>query len=232
MFQRFESSFERKKPSLKRQFPFSVIRIGRMQFLLDLGFWHLMKEAWTKLFSNAKSIHLYKRKRSWKSHNLTEKNWTIIFSPICLILALILFHFFFASFFLVRPSWSSDKTRKNSIFFELSRIIAYKISIGLVLFDARLSCFSFQDIVLGFCCQELQAFSGISFHDLEKSCKVLRTLPEMIAKILARIVKKPRNFLARKPRHQTLGCLTHALHIILEYILLFIWMIRKYATFL
>ena len=52
-----------------------------------------------KTFSNAKSIHLYTRKRSKKSHILTEDVWTIIFVPICLILASILFQFIFASFF-------------------------------------------------------------------------------------------------------------------------------------
>ena len=50
-------------------------------------------------FSNAKSIHLYTRKRFKKSHILTEEVWTIIFIPICSILACILFQFIFASFF-------------------------------------------------------------------------------------------------------------------------------------
>ena len=58
---------------------------------------------------------------------------------------------------------------------------------------------------LVFFCQEVQKFSWISFHDLEKSCKILRTLPRIIAKILARNVKNPRNLLARKPRRQAPG---------------------------
>ena len=82
---------------------------------------------------------MYTRKRLKKSHNLTEKVWTIIFIPICSILASILFQFIFASFFLVRPSWGSDKSpRKSSPFFEFSRIIAYKISIDLVLLWCKL----------------------------------------------------------------------------------------------
>ena len=56
-----------------------------------------------------------------------------------------------------------------------------------------------------FPCQKFQKFSWITFHDLEKSCKNLRILPRIIAKILARNVKNPRNFLARKPRCQALG---------------------------
>ena len=38
-----------------------------------------------KTFSNAKSIHLYTRKRSKKSHIFTEEIWTVIFVLICLI---------------------------------------------------------------------------------------------------------------------------------------------------
>ena len=56
-----------------------------------------------------------------------------------------------------------------------------------------------------FSCQEVQKVSWIPFHDLEKSCKILRALPRIIPKILARNVKNPRNFLARKPRRQALG---------------------------
>ena len=44
-------------------------------------------------------------------------------------------------------------------------------------------------------------------HDLEESCKILRNLPRIIAKILARNVKNPRNFLERKPSRQALGIL-------------------------
>ena len=57
-----------------------------------------------------------------------------------------------------------------------------------------------QRLVSWFSCQELQQFSWISSHDLEKSCKILRTVPRIIAKILAWNVKNPIFFLARKPR--------------------------------
>ena len=43
------------------------------------------------------------------------------------------------------------------------------------------------------------------FGNLEKSCKILLTLPIIIAKILARNVKNARIFLARQPRRQALG---------------------------
>ena len=66
-----------------------------MQFLMDLGFWHL-----DKTFSNSKSIYLYTRERLKKSHILTEEVWTIIFIPLRLILVSILFQFIFASFFI------------------------------------------------------------------------------------------------------------------------------------
>ena len=73
-------------------------------------------------------------------------------------------------------------------------------------FDARSSCFSCQDFGSScFCWQELQIFSWISFNDLEKSCKILRTLPRIIAKILAKNLKNPWIFLARNPRCQALG---------------------------
>ena len=74
------------------------------------------------------------------------------------------------------------------------------------------SWFSCQDLRYSwFSCQEVQKFSWISFHDPEKSCKILRTLPRIIAKILARNFKNLRNFLARKPRSQALGIQTFRL---------------------
>ena len=48
------------------------------------GFLALGGGSLDKTFSNAKSIHLYTRKRSKKSHILTEEVWTIVFVPICL----------------------------------------------------------------------------------------------------------------------------------------------------
>ena len=51
-----------------------------------------------------------------------------------------------------------------------------------------------------FSCQEVQYFSCMSFHDLLKSCKIWRTLPRLIAKILVGYLKNPRFFLAGNPR--------------------------------
>ena len=62
-------------------------------------------------------------------------------------------------------------------------------------FNARLSWFSSQDL----------GYSWISFHILEKPREIFRTLPRIIAKILARNAKNLRIFLVRKPRHQALG---------------------------
>ena len=97
------------------------------------GFLSLGGGSLDKTFSNAKSIHLYTRKRSKISRILT------IFVPKCLTLASILFQFIFVSFFLIKLSWGSDRsTRKSSFFFEFPRIIAYKISIDLVLLWCKL----------------------------------------------------------------------------------------------
>ena len=54
--------------------------------------------------------------------------------------------------------------------------------------------------LLGFLALELQEFSWISFHNLEKSRKILPTLPKIIAKILARNLKNQRIFVARNSR--------------------------------
>ena len=92
-------------------------RIRKMQFLLDLGFWHSVEEAWTRLFLTQSRFICIPEKDRKKSNIVTEEVWTIIFVQICLISASILFQFIFASFFLVRPSWGSDKsTRKSSPF--------------------------------------------------------------------------------------------------------------------
>ena len=102
---------------------------------VGFGFLALGGGSLDKTFSNAKSIHLNTRKRSKKSQILTEEVWTIVFVPICLILASILFQFIIASFFF----WSSQVEvqikahARVAPFLEFSRIIAFKISIDLVL---------------------------------------------------------------------------------------------------
>ena len=54
-------------------------------------------------------------------------------------------------------------------------------------------------------CQEIQSFSWILFHDLEKCCKIWHVLPRIIANIFARNCRKLRDFLLRKPSLQALG---------------------------
>ena len=49
--------------------------------------------------TNAKSIHLYTRKSSKKSHTLTEEVWSFSFVPICLILRPFYFNLFLLHFF-------------------------------------------------------------------------------------------------------------------------------------
>ena len=121
-FQWLESTFAHKKTWLKPQSIFWESRIWRMPFLLDLGFWHSVKEAWTRLFPTQNSTHLYTRKRLQKTHNLTEEVWTIIFIPICSILASSLFQFYFCFIFMARSCWGSDKsTRKSRPFLSVQR---------------------------------------------------------------------------------------------------------------
>ena len=149
-------------------------------------------------FSNAKSIHLHTRKRLKKSHILMDEVWTIIFVPICLILASILFQFIFASFFLDRPSWGSNKsTCKSSLFFEFLRIIAYEISIDLVLLWCKLFLVllprSWIVLVL------LPRSPKIFLDFFPRSWKILQIFAKL-AKILAKNLKNPRIFLARNPR--------------------------------
>ena len=177
-----------------------------MQFLLDLGFWHSVEEAWTRLFQGKVDSFVYPKKMK-KSHILTEEGWSIIFVPICLILTSILFQFIFASFFLVRPSWGSDKSiRKSSSFFEFSRIIAHKISIDL----ASLWCKLFlvllprSWIVLVF----LPRSPKIFLDFFPRSRKILQNLANLAknnCQDLGQKCQNQRNFLARKPRCQALG---------------------------
>ena len=185
---------------------FGKEEFGKFSFV-GSGFLPLGGGSLDKTFPNAKSLHLYTRKSLKKSHILTEEFWTLCFIPICLILASILFQFIFASFFLVRPSWGSHKSpRKSCSFFEFSRIIAYKISVDLVLLWCKFFVFLLPRswLFLLLLPRAPRIFLDF-FHDPEKSCKILRTLPRIIAKILGRNVKNPKNFFARKPRRHTLG---------------------------
>ena len=77
----------------------SIAFLGKknLAVFVGSGFLALGGGSLKKTFSNAKSIHMYTRKKSKKSHILTEEVWTIVFVPICLILASILFQFIFAS---------------------------------------------------------------------------------------------------------------------------------------
>ena len=50
--------------------------------------------------------------------------------------------------------------------------------------------------------------------------KILRTLPRIIAKILTRILKNPRNLLAGKPKFQALGIYSTLLNIFLAKVIL------------
>ena len=119
--------------------------------------------------------------------------------------------------FLVRPSWGSDQsTRKSSPFFEFSRITAYKISIDLVLlwwknflFLLPRSWIFLVSLPRSWIFLVSLPRTPIIFLDFfprfEKSCKILRTWPRKIAKILAKNFKNPRIFLTRNSRRQALG---------------------------
>ena len=103
------------------------------------GFLALGGGSLDKTFFNAKSIHLYTRKRSKKITYFDGGSLDHCFCSNMFDFGLHFFQFIFASFFLVRPRWGSGKsTRKSSPFFEFSRIIAYKISIDLVLLWCKL----------------------------------------------------------------------------------------------
>ena len=76
-----------------------------------------------KTFSNAKSFDSYTRKRSKKSHILTEEVWTLVFVPICLILTSILFQFIFASFF-----WSGQVEVQIKAHAGVARFLSFKVN--------------------------------------------------------------------------------------------------------
>ena len=174
---------------------------------VESGFLALGGGSLDKTFSNAKSIHLYTRKRSKKSHILTEEVWTIVFVPICLILASILFQFIFASVFLVRPSWGSDKsTRKSSPFFEVSRIIAYKISIDLVLLWCKLFVVLLPRswIVLVFLPKSPKIFLDF-FPRSWKTLQILANLAKNNCQDLGKKCQKSKKFLGKKTKTPSTG---------------------------
>ena len=133
LLQWFESSIERKRTWLRRQFHFWERRIGRMHFLLDLGFWHSVEGAWT--FFPTPNRFICIPEKDWKDNAL----WRTKFVPLFLFQYVwfwlsFYFNLFLLHSLLVRPGWGSDKsTHKSSRFFEFRKIIAHKISIDLVL---------------------------------------------------------------------------------------------------
>ena len=109
-----ESAFERKKTSLKRQFLFCENRIWRMQFLLDLGFWHSVEEAWTKFFPT-QNWFICILKKNWKNHTF----WRCKFESLFLFQYVSFWlpfytNLFLLNSFLIRPSWGSDKSTPKS----------------------------------------------------------------------------------------------------------------------
>ena len=71
--------------------------------------------------------------------------------------------------------------------------------------NARRSCFFCWDLRYScFRCRKMQKHPWIAFHDLEKSCEILQNVPIVIAKILAKNLKNPSFFLARKAGCQAL----------------------------
>ena len=147
---------------------------------------------------------------SWYEHGIMAKSChgshvfptRDILVPICLILVSNFFQFTFV-FFLF---WSG----KNSPLFEFWRTNVHKISIEFVLhwfktflFPLPRSC-----ILLVYLPRNRRIFLGF-FHDLKKAGKFVPTLPRNIAKILARNIKNPRTFLAKKPRCQALETQKH-----------------------
>ena len=104
-----------------------------MQFLVDLGSWHL-EEARTRLFPTQNRFICIPEK-NWKNHTFWRRKSGPLFSFQYVWFWLpFYYNLFLLHFLLVRPSWRSDKSiHKSSPFFEFSRIIAYKISIDLVL---------------------------------------------------------------------------------------------------
>ena len=71
-FQLFEFSFAHEKTWLKRQFIFWESGIWRMQFLLDLCFWHSVEEAWTRFFPT-QNWFICIREKDWKNHTIWRR---------------------------------------------------------------------------------------------------------------------------------------------------------------
>ena len=116
------------------------------------------------------------------------------------------FHFnlFLLHSLLVRPSWGSGKsTHKSSPFFEFSRKTAYKISIDLVL----LWCQTFLFLLprSWFFLLLLPRSLRILLDFFSRSWKFLQNLADLAknnCQDLGQKCQNPRNFLAKKPRHQ------------------------------
>ena len=145
-----------------------------MQFLVDLGFWHSVEEAWTGLFPTQSRFICIPEKGRKITH--FDGFWTIIFTPICLILASILFQFIFASFFLSGRVEVKVKAHARVAPFSLLRIIAYKISIDLVLLWCKLLVLSPKFwIVLVF----LPRSPKIFLDFLPRSWKILQILANL-----------------------------------------------------
>ena len=177
-----------------------------MKLLLDLGFWYSVEDARIKLFQ--RKIHLFLSPK--KIEKITHFDGGILdlfFHSKIFDFGLHFISIYSCFILLVRPSSGSDKSpRKRSRFFEFSTIIAHKISIDLVSLWCKFFLFllpiSWLFLLL---LPRTPKICRIFFHDLENSCKFLRTLPRLIAKILAWNLKNPRNFLVRNPRRQALG---------------------------
>ena len=98
-----ESSFERKQTWLKRQWHFWERRIRRMQFLLDIGFWHSVEEAWTRLFpTQSRFICIPEKDR--KNHTFWRKK----FGPLFLFQYVWFWPPFYFSLFLLHYFWSGQ----------------------------------------------------------------------------------------------------------------------------
>ena len=151
------------------------------------------------------------RKLSW-SVNFIFGNGE--FGECTFLLDLVLWHSFHLFIFvvclfnslLIRSRWGTCRsTRKSGRLFEFLRIVAYKISIDLVLHCCKNFLFLWPKswIFLVF----LPKTPRIFLDFFPQFCKILRTLPRIISKILARNFKNARIFMAISPRRQALGIL-------------------------
>ena len=204
LFQWFKSSFERSKTWLKRKFSFWESRIWREQFLLDLGFWLSVDKAWKQFFPKQNRFICIPEKDG-KNQTFWWRKFGALFS---FHYVWFWFPFYFNLFllhsFLVRPRWGWDRsTRMSSGCFEFLKIIAYEISIDLVLLGCKSFWFLLPRIWIffWFYCQELQEFSWI-FSTILKN---LANLAKNDCQDIGEKCQKSKNFLGKKPRRQALG---------------------------